>query len=145
MKETPPPAPPVGLRHCRSLVIAPELTVPQVSPAFGNFADMPPVFATALMVGFIESTCLDALGPYLAPGQKTVGTQVNVTHSAATPVGMTVTAEVELVEVESRKLTFKVTCRDERDVISEGTHQRVIIDERRFLERLAAKAAGAAV
>jgi fluoroacetyl-CoA thioesterase len=135
--------PPVGLRHAKSITVSPALTVPGLSFAYYNFGDMPPVFATALMVGFIESACLDALAPHLAPGQKTVGTHVNVSHAAATPVGMTVTAEVELVAVEGRKLIFHVTCRDERDIIAEGTHERFLIDEKRFLDRLAAKSASA--
>ncbi len=132
-----------GIRHRKALVITEELTVPRVSQAFGNFADMPPVFATALMVGFVESACLDALAPHLAPGQKTVGTHINMSHAAATPVGMTVTADVELVAVEGRKLFFRVICRDDADVIGEGTHERFIIDEARFRDRLAAKAAAA--
>jgi fluoroacetyl-CoA thioesterase len=136
-------SPPVGLRHTKSMTITPELTVPGLEFAYDNFAGMPPVFATALMVGFIESTCLDALAPYLAPGQKTVGTHVNVSHAAATPVGMKVTANVELAAVEGRKLIFHVTCRDERDIIAEGTHERFLIDEKRFLDRLAGKAASA--
>jgi fluoroacetyl-CoA thioesterase len=128
-----------GLSYQKHLPITPELTVPHVSKAFDNFSDMPPVFATALMVGFIESACIDLLRPHVQPGQKTVGTHINVSHLAATPVGMTVTAEVTLVAIEGRKLTFKVTCRDERDVIGEGTHERALIDESRFLSKLADK------
>ena len=67
---------------------------------------MPPVLATACMVGFVETTCMEALVPYLAPGQKTVGIHVDLSHVAATPVGMRVTARVELVAVEGRKLRF---------------------------------------
>ena len=70
------------------------------------------MFATAFLVGFVEWTCIEALRPYLEPGQKTVGVHVDLSHSAATPVGMTVTAEVELIAVEGRKLRFKCSSQD---------------------------------
>jgi fluoroacetyl-CoA thioesterase len=131
--------PPLGLKHKQSITVTPDLTVPQVSRHFPGFHDMPPVFATALMVGFIEDTCVAALKPHLAPGQKSVGTAVNVTHSAATPIGMTASCEVELVEVEGRKLNFKVLCTDEKGPIGEGFHERFLIDVERFLAKLAEK------
>jgi fluoroacetyl-CoA thioesterase len=130
-----------GLRHSHSIRVDAALTVPALSQEFAGFADMPPVFATALMVGFIEWTCLEALAPHLAPGERTVGTHVDVSHVAATPVGMTVTAEVELVAVDGRKLRFKVLCRDEADVIGEGFHDRAVVDHAKFMARIAAKAA----
>lgn len=133
----------VGLRHQLTLVVDERLTVPAVSPAFTGFHDMPPVFATAFLVGFVEWTCVEALRPYLAPGQKTVGTHVDLSHSAATPVGMTVTSEIELVAIEGRKLRFKAVCRDNTDVICEGHHERYIIDTDRFLERIETKRASA--
>ena len=80
-----------------------------------------------------------ALAPYLGPDQRTVGTRVEMTHIAATPIGMKVTAEVELVEIKDRTLRFKVACRDERDAIGEGFHERTIIDHSRFMARLARK------
>ena len=131
--------PPVGLRHSQTIAVTPELTVPQVSAAFAQFRDMPPVFATAFMVGFVEDTCVAALRPFLQRGQRTVGIGVNLTHSAATPIGMKVTAEVELVEVEGRRLKFRVVCRDDAEPIGEGIHERAIIDHDRFLTRVAAK------
>jgi fluoroacetyl-CoA thioesterase len=94
---------------------------------------MPPVFATALLVGFVEATCIEALQPHLTPGEDTVGTHIAMSHRAATPVGMTVTAEVELVEVNARRLRFRVVCRDEVEVIGEGDHERCIVDTERFL------------
>ena len=131
-----------GLTHSRSLVVEPSITVPALPALLGAFTDMPPVLATACMVGFVETTCMEALAPYLAPGQKTVGIHVDLSHVAATPVGMRVTARVELVAVEGRKLRFKVECRDEREIIGAGFHERAIIEESRFLARLKVKAAG---
>jgi fluoroacetyl-CoA thioesterase len=129
-------APPVGLTHTQSIQISADLTVPRVSPHFPMFQDMPPVFATAMMVGYIEDTCVAALQPHLAPGQRSVGTHVDVSHCAATPVGRTVTCTAELVEVEGRRLRFKVICRDDRAVIGEGFHERHLIDLARFLAKL---------
>jgi fluoroacetyl-CoA thioesterase len=131
-----------GLTHSRSLVVDASVTVPALPRLLGDMAEMPPVLATACMVGFVETTCIDALKPYLAAGQRTVGTHVDLSHVAATPVGMTVTARVELIAVEGRKLRFKVECRDDKDVIATGFHERAIIDHAKFLARLAAKAAG---
>lgn len=130
---------PLGLRHSQTLRVDDSLTVPAVSAAFTGFSDMPPVFATAYMVGFVEWTCIEALRPYLAPSQRTVGTHVNLSHSAATPVGMQVTAEVELIEVEGKRLTFKVLCRDEVDVICEGRHERFIVEAQQFIRRVTSK------
>lgn len=131
---------PSGLNHITDIVIDEHLTVPQVSVALSAFADMPPVFATAYMVGFIEATCIEALIPFLDDDEATVGTHVDVSHIAATPVGMRVTANVELVEAEGRRLRFKVVCRDEAEVICEGFHERSVINRGRFMTRVDAKA-----
>jgi fluoroacetyl-CoA thioesterase len=130
-----------GIRHSQSLIVDQRLTVPAVSQRFTGFADMPLVFATAYLIGFVEWTCVEALRPFLQPGEQTVGTHVDMSHIAATPVGMAVTAEVEVVAVQGRKLRFKVLCRDEKDVISKGFHERAVIDRAKFIERLTAKAA----
>jgi fluoroacetyl-CoA thioesterase len=129
-----------GLLHRENMLVLPQYTVPDVAPEWPGFVDMPPVLATAMMVGFMEQTCIMALRPYLGEGQKTVGTKIDMTHVAATPVGMTVTAEVELIEVEGRSLVFWVNCRDDAGLIGEGTHRRAIIDSARFAAQLAKKA-----
>jgi fluoroacetyl-CoA thioesterase len=128
-----------GLRRTQAIIVGESLTVPSVSAAFTGFADMPPVFATAFMVGFVEWTCVEALRPYLAPHQRTVGTVVDLSHTAATPLGMQVTAEIELVAVEGRRLRFRVECRDEVEAIGSGFHERAVIDGERFLERIRRK------
>jgi len=133
---------PLGLRHRLDLRVDERLTVPFVSAAFAGFADMPPVFATAFMVAFIEWTCVEALRSHLGLGEGTVGTHVDVSHIAPTPVGMMVTAEVELIAVDRRKLRFKVSCRDEAGLIGEGYHERAVIQRDRFMARVQAKAAG---
>jgi fluoroacetyl-CoA thioesterase len=128
-----------GLKHTLSFTVTEAKTVPRLYPEALSFQDMPPVFATGFMVGLLEWACLEAVLPHLAPNQKTVGTHVNVSHTAATPVGMTVTAEVECTGVEGRRLTFSVRARDERDVIAEGSHERVVIDMPRFMDKVQAK------
>jgi fluoroacetyl-CoA thioesterase len=125
-----------GLSHRATLTVGDSLTVPGMSQAFASFTDMPPVFATPYLVAFVEWACLEALAPYLGPAERTVGTRVEITHTAATPVGMRVTADVELVAVEGRRLRFKVACRDELEPIGEGMHERTVIAIDRFGTRL---------
>ncbi|MGQ9369515.1 thioesterase family protein [Azospirillum sp. ST 5-10] len=125
-----------GLRHRAQLVVAPRHTVPEIDAAWPGFADMPAVFATAMMIAFIEQTCVEALRPCLTADQRTVGTHVDVSHVAATPVGMPVTAEVELIAVRGRHLRFRVRCSDEAGVIGEGEHERAIVGLGTFLKRV---------
>ena len=128
-----------GLRHGATIRVTEQLAVPASGRLFGAAAEMPPVFATAQMIAFVEWTCVAALAPYLAPQQRTVGTRVEMSHSAATPIGMQVTAEIELIEIDGRRLRFKVSCHDESESIGDGFHERMIIDHDRFMARLARK------
>ena len=121
------------LSHQASLRVGREMTVPQLSKALAPFADMPPVLATAMMIGFVESTCIACLDRRLGPEEHTVGTHIDISHCAPTPAGMTVTAEVTLTEVTGRKLSFDVTVRDEGGIIAEGTHERAVITVERFM------------
>ncbi len=122
-----------GLRYSAAMRVEDRHTVPQVSEDWPGFADMPPVFATAIMVGFIEQTCIEALRPYLSSGQHTVGTKIDISHTAPTPLGMEVTVTVELIAVDVRKLTFRVAAHDEHGSIGEGLHERFIIDHETFM------------
>jgi fluoroacetyl-CoA thioesterase len=130
-----------GVTHMQTLPVDASLTVPSVSDAFTGFADMPPVFATAYMVGLMEWACVEALRPYLEEGEHSVGTHIDVSHVAATPIGMLVTAHVELIGVAGRKLRFNVQCRDEAGLIGAGSHERAVIIKEDFLARVARKAA----
>lgn len=136
MSTPPGPVLDVGLRHCERLTVAPHHTVPQVDPGWAGFKEMPPVLATAMMIAFVEHTCVMALRPFLAPDQRTVGTHVDISHVAPTPIGMDVMADIELVAKEGRTLSFKVSCRDECGLIGEGMHRRAMIDLGRFTQRL---------
>ena len=96
------------------------------------------VFATPMMIALIEKAAIMSVDPFLEKGQSTVGTQVNVSHVAATPVGMKVWAETEVVVVDRRRITFSVKAYDERGLIGEGTHERFVVD----VEKFQAKAEG---
>ncbi len=102
---------------------------------------LPPVLSTPRMIACLEQTAHESILPYLAPGQTSVGTQVNVRHLAATPVGMRVHFHSELLEIDGRRLRFRVEAWDEVEKIAEGEHERVIIDQARFDQRLAQKQA----
>ena len=90
------------------------------------------VFATPMMIALMEKTCLQSVKPHLEEGQDTVGTRVDVSHSAATRVGMTVRCESELVEIDRRRLVFRVTARDDAGVIGVGMLVRFVIDVEKF-------------
>lgn len=90
------------------------------------------VFATPMMIALMEKTACESVAPYLEEGSGTVGTELNVKHVAATPIGMQVTCETELVEVDGRRLVFRVKASDEAGLIGEGTHERFIINNEKF-------------
>ena len=94
-----------------------------------------PVFATPYMIALMENAAVNAVTPYIAEGEGTVGTHLDVSHDAATPIGMKVWAEAELVQVDRKALTFQVTAFDEAGMIGKGTHSRFIISVDRFLSK----------
>ena len=98
-----------------------------------------PVFATPWMAALMENAAVQAVQGALSPEEGTVGTWLDVTHDAATPVGMKVWAEAEVTAVEGRKLTFSVSAFDEAGKIGGGTHQRFVIQSEKFLARAQAK------
>jgi fluoroacetyl-CoA thioesterase len=120
-------------------------TVPYLYPEAPEFQVMPKVLATGYMVGLLEWACLRAIIPHVDwPNEQSVGSQINITHSAATPPGLTVTVRGKLEKVEGRKLSFSLVADDGIDKISEGTHERFVIDAARFNSKLAEKVARAA-
>jgi predicted thioesterase len=98
------------------------------------------VLATPSMIALMEDAARTMVDPKLDPGQMSVGVNLNVTHLAATPTGMRVTARAEFLAVDGRNLTFKVEAHDEREKIGEGTHTRAIINLERFMARAKEKA-----
>ena len=113
------------------------VTPDNTAEKFGNKGAA--VFATPMLVALMEQAAIDAIRPYLAAGEGSVGTRVEVTHLAATPVGMTVKATAELVEIAGKKLTFTVAAFDDKEKVGEGRHERFIIDNAKFLAKVAAK------
>jgi predicted thioesterase len=100
------------------------------------------VFATPELILLIEKTAVAALAGKLEDGSTTVGSALDVTHLAATPESMEVTATAKVVEAEGRKLTFEVSARDEQELIAEGTHTRFVVDAEKFFSRAKSKKAG---
>ena len=93
------------------------------------------VYATPCMVALMEGAACDAIAACLPEDKTSVGTMLNISHLAATPVGLEVRAEAEVTAVEGSKLTFKISAYDEAGLIGDGTHQRVIVSTQRFLDK----------
>lgn len=122
-----------GIRYQHTFLVPTSKTVPALYPESPEFVAMPEVFATGFLVGFLEWACIMAIKPHLDwPEEQSVGTHINVSHEAATPPGLTVTATVELIAMEGKKLTFSVSAHDGVELISSGTHERFIINKARF-------------
>ncbi len=122
-----------GVKFEHSFELTENKMVPALYPEAPEFLLMPEVFATGFMVGFLEWACLKAVIPHLDwPEEQSVGTQVNFSHLAATPAGFTVTAKVELIEVDGRRLKFNVEGFDDIELISQGTHERFVINKVKF-------------
>ena len=126
-----------GLQFHHQFIIPVSKTVPSLYPESVEFIQMPEVFATGFLVGFLEWACILCINPHIDwPHEQTVGTHINVSHEAATPPGFEVTACVELISMEGRKLTFNVEAHDGVDLISKGRHERFVISKPSFDERL---------
>ena len=97
------------------------------------------VFATPALVALAEKTCWQSIAPALEEGSGTVGTKLELEHTAPTPLGMTVTCHSELTAVEGRKLTFRVQLEDEKGPVGGGIHERFVINEAKFAAKAAAK------
>lgn len=125
----------VGAVGTASTVVTPENTAAAVGS--GSL----PVFATPYMIALMENAACNAIADALEDGQSSVGTKLDVSHDAATPVGMHVTAKAELVEVDRRRLVFRVTASDDAGPIGQGTHERFLIMAEKFLAKAEAKRA----
>ncbi len=124
----------IGLKGHLEQTVTEEVTADRIGSGLVK------VFATPMMIALIEQTCNESVVPYLDEGQGTVGTHVDVSHCAATPVGMRVWCDSELVEVDRRRLVFDVKAYDECGLIGEGRHERFIIDSAKFQAKIDAKA-----
>ena len=129
-----------GLTYEFQFTLPASKTVPHLYPESELFQQMPSVLATGYLVGLMEWACIEAIRPHLDwPREQSLGTMVSFSHLAATPPGLTVTVDVRLDKVEGRKLSFTLSAHDGVDKISEGTHERFVIDAAKFTDRIAAK------
>ncbi|HCA26487.1 MAG TPA: thioesterase [Betaproteobacteria bacterium] len=136
MKETLKP----GIKYEHKFIVPQSKTVPALYPESDEFVVMPEVFATGFLVGFLEWACIKAINPHLDwPQEQTVGIHIDVSHEAATPPGLEVTATVQLIAVEGKKLVFAVEAHDSVDLISKGRHERFIISKEKFDAKLGLK------
>ena len=129
-----------GLAYEFRYTVPESKTVPALYPEAAEFQEMPRVLATGFLVGLLEWACIQAVKPHLDwPREQTVGTHIDVSHSAATPPGLEVLVKVTLTRVDGRRLFFDVEAHDDVELISRGTHERVIIDRARFSEKAGRK------
>lgn len=129
-----------GITYELKFLVPSSKTVPALYPEAEEFLAMPEVFATGFMVGFLEWACIKCVNPHLDwPMEQTVGTHINVSHEAATPPGMEVTARVELTAIDGRRLVFSVEAHDGVDLISRGSHERFVINREKFDAKLKSK------
>jgi fluoroacetyl-CoA thioesterase len=141
MKETLRP----GLARTFRYRVPESKTVPRIYPEAADFQMMPGVFATGYLVALAEWACIELIKPHLDwPREMTLGTHVDLSHTAATPPGFTVEITATLSAIEGRKLVFSVRAHDGADPIAEGRHERHVIDSARFAQKIADKSRRAA-
>jgi fluoroacetyl-CoA thioesterase len=129
-----------GIRYEHKFTVPHSKTVPALYPESEEFMAMPAVFATGFLVGFLEWACIKAINPHLDwPQEQTVGSHIDVSHEAPTPPGLEITATVELIAVEGKKLIFSVEAHDGIDLISKGRHERFVINKEKFDAKVLAK------
>ena len=122
-----------GIKGSNEILVTPEWTAKHI----GSGTVL--VLATPMMIALMERTCQESVKPYLEPDEETVGIHVNVHHHAATPVGMTVWCESEVIEIDRRKITFRVAVYDNQGLVGDGTHERFIINVSKFKEKTEAR------
>lgn len=123
----------LGIKGKKELVVKEEHTAKHI----GSGTVL--VLATPMMIALMEQTCLWSIKSYLEEGQGSVGVHVDISHDSAAPLGSTVWCESEVIDIDRRKITFKVTVYDKDGVVGHGTHQRFIIDERKFGDKMKTK------
>ena len=125
----------IGMKGSADLLVGPEHTAPRIG------SGRVPVLATPVMINLIEAAALAAVEHLLPDGHQSLGIHLNVRHFAATPVGMHVKARAEVIALEGRAITFRLTAEDEREPIGNGTHERIVVNVARFDMRIQQKLA----
>jgi len=126
----------VGQAESGSVVAGPQHSASLV------FAGAPDVFSTPALGALIEATAAGWLAKQIDAGQTSVGSQIVINHTAATPQGITITVEAKVTAIDGRRVDYEWTARDNREQVGNGTHQRFVVDAERFMSRLATKSAG---
>jgi len=133
-----------GLTFELDYIVPENKTVPYIYPESEEFQQMPKVFSTGFMVALIEWACVKFINEHIDwPNEQSVGIDVNLNHTAATPPGMTVTVKGELIEVDGKRLVFAIEAHDGVDRITKGTHQRFIVNAEKFIAKAQEKARSA--
>ena len=123
----------LGLTFEKKFTVAPEMTASSLKTG------TVPVFSSPVMFAYMEACCVDCVKPYLNEGEATVGIQLNVAHTAATPPGVEITVTCKLIAQDRRKLTFSVEAHTAIESIGNGFHDRFIVDEAKFLDKMHGK------
>ncbi|MBQ2118392.1 MAG: thioesterase family protein [Clostridia bacterium] len=124
----------IGLKHTKTLTVAERDCAAQVG------SGMLPVLATPVMAALMEMTAAESVLPFLEPGMTTVGTRLELDHLAADPVGVTVTCESVLTEIDRRRLTFEITVRDGEEIVGRCRHDRFLVESEKFMKKAKEKA-----
>jgi predicted thioesterase len=124
---------PVGTRGEYTLLVTPEVAIDFLGASGAR------VLSTPHMIAYMEKTCRTTVLPLLEPGHDTVGTHVDVRHAAAAPIGSAVRFTAEVIDVDGRRIRFRVEARDGEEVVGDGTHERTIINVERFAAKLSGK------
>ena len=125
-----------GMTHTETITVEAFMTAKTMKSGASD------VFATPYMIAMMENVCLECVQPHLDPGMGTVGTAVDITHSAPTPEGMEVRFDCELLEIDRRRLVFAVSAHDAHELIGQGTHERFIVDTEKHVSKAKAKLEG---
>ena len=123
----------VGIKGHQEIIVTKEITAKSMGSGAID------VYGTPAMILLMEETAQQSVAPHLDAGQGTVGTELNIKHLAATPVGMKVWCDTELIEVDGRRLVFRTEAFDECGKIGEGTHERFIVDTEKFQQKTDSK------
>lgn len=119
----------IGIKGHQEITVTDEMTAKNMGSGVMN------VFATPAMLALMEKTAFTSVLPHLNEGCGSVGTKVDIEHIASSPVGMKITCDSELVEIEGRKLIFKLEAYDSNGIIGKGTHERFLVENTKFQEK----------
>ena len=119
-----------GLVNTEQVVVTEELTAQKIG------SGLLPVYATPMMIALMENTCAKCAQPFLSKDEGTVGISVEIKHTRATPVGQTVVCHCRLVQIDRRRLVFEVKCEDDLGEIGSGKHERFVIDNQKFMQKI---------